>query len=79
MPTGVDLNDPYFKEEMDRMDEEAGGQETSKKEKKKKKRKKHKKLQDEEINAEDEQKQVIMFVVWSRSMNQRNWDKLIFK
>ena len=70
MPAGVDLNDPYFKEEMDRMDEEAGGQETSKKEKKKMKRKKHKKLQDEEINAEDEQKQVkcLLFDLWTKQI-----------
>ena len=77
LPAGVDLNDPYFKEEMDRMDEEAGGQETSKKEKKKRKPKKHNKLEDEENNAEDEQKQVkcLSFICHFRDYEH----KLIFK
>ena len=64
LPAGVDLNDPYFKEEMNRMNEEEGRQETSKKEKKKKKRKKHKHLQDVENNTEDEQEQVKKCCLW---------------
>ena len=52
LPAGVDLNDPYFKEEMDKMDEEEAAQRGSKSDGKKKKKKRKKKGL-EETNAED--------------------------
>lgn len=56
VPEGIDLRDPYFKEEFNKMDEEA--RDTTAKEKKKKKKRRKEKYQSKDDTEVDPQEKV---------------------
>ena len=59
LPEGIDLNDSYFKEEMDKLDEE-GEQSKTKAEGKKKKKRKKKDVEENNDTSEEKQEQVLI-------------------